>query len=102
MLLDDKDAVASATTLLKKIGVIGAVGGAAIGTVFGYLKWKNGRQVEKVENSGSNNVIVHVHGAHVPLRCTVLSRFEGQTVLPRQRCRSWHRHIWCTVTVFLN
>ncbi|QWG24066.1 hypothetical protein KMZ93_03815 [Bradyrhizobium sediminis] len=60
--LDDKEAVANATALLTKIGVIGGVAGGAVASVFGYLKWKKGRMVEKVENSGSNNVIVHIHG----------------------------------------
>ena len=60
--LDDKDAVANATALLTKIGVVGGAGGGAIASVFAYLKWKKGRAIEKVENSGANNVIIHVHG----------------------------------------
>jgi hypothetical protein len=60
--LDDKEAVANATAILTKIGVIGGIGAGAVATVFGYLKWKKGRNIEKVENSGSNNVIVHIHG----------------------------------------
>ncbi|WP_426530482.1 hypothetical protein [Bradyrhizobium sp. McL0615] len=60
--LDDKDAVANATTILTKVGLIGSIAGTAVGGVFAYLKWKKGRTVEKVENSGSNTVIVHVHG----------------------------------------
>jgi hypothetical protein len=60
--LDDKDAVSNATTILTKIGMIGSLAGTAAGGVFAYLKWRKGRPVEKVENSGSNTVIVQVHG----------------------------------------
>ena len=42
--------------------MIGGVAGGAVASVFGYLKWKKGRTIEKIENSGSNNVIVHIHG----------------------------------------
>lgn len=62
--LDDKEAVANATTVLTKIGVIGGIAGTAVGSVFAYLKWKKGRTVESVENSGANTVIVQLHGDH--------------------------------------
>jgi hypothetical protein len=62
--LDDKEAVANATTVLSKIGVIGGVAGTAVASVLAYLKWKKGRAVDKVENSGANTVIVQVHGDH--------------------------------------
>lgn len=36
--LDDKEAVANATTVLTKIGVVGGVAGTAVTGVLGYLK----------------------------------------------------------------
>lgn len=62
--LEDKGAVANATTLLTKIGLVGGFAGTAVSGVLAYLKWKKGRPVEKVENSGANTVIVQVHGDH--------------------------------------
>jgi hypothetical protein len=62
--LDDKEAVANATTVLTKIGAVGGVAGTAVTGVLGYLKWKKGRPVEKVESSGAHTVIVQVHGDH--------------------------------------
>jgi hypothetical protein len=60
--LDDKGAVANATTLLTKIGVVGGIAGTAVTGVLAYLKWKKGRAAGNVENSGANTVIVQVHG----------------------------------------
>jgi len=56
--------VDNASDLLKHIGVISTAAAGAAATVFGYLKWKNGRKVESAEvvKGSSGAVAVKVEG----------------------------------------
>ncbi|MDQ0354383.1 hypothetical protein J2S22_001305 [Rhodoplanes tepidamans] len=56
--------IEKATDLLKKLGVVTSGVAAATGTVFGYLKWKNGRQVETAQETKDppGSIIVKVEG----------------------------------------
>jgi hypothetical protein len=56
--------VDNASDLLKHIGVISTAAAGVAATVFGYLKWKNGRKVESAEpvKGSSGAVAVKVEG----------------------------------------
>lgn len=60
------DTVKTATELLKTIGIIGTAGGTVGGTLFGFLKWKNGRKIKSVQTirdqDSSGDVTVNVEG----------------------------------------
>jgi hypothetical protein len=53
--------IKNATELLTKVGIIG---GTTVGSVIGYLKWKNGRKVEAVQSvqSSPHTVVVKIQG----------------------------------------
>ena|SRR5579883_1376412 len=87
MLLHD-DNVQTATDLLKTIGIVSSAGGA-VGTLFGFLKWKQGRKLESVKritdvtSTGSVVLQINVEGDRnsISIPENVLRLAENQTVL---------------------
>lgn len=60
------DNIETATDLLKTIGIIGTASGTVGGTLFGFLKWKNGRKIKSIQKisdrDSSGDVTVNVEG----------------------------------------
>src|SRR6266516_250933 len=82
------DNVETARNLLQTIGIIGSAGGA-IGTLFGFLKWKQGRKLKSVQQisdiASSGVVLLQIQiegdGNIIQIPRDVLRLAENQNVL---------------------
>jgi hypothetical protein len=84
-----EDNVKTAIDILQKIGIVASAGGSVVGTLIGFLKWKRGRKIEKVQeirdttSAGSILLQVQIEGDSntIQIPSDVLRLAENKGVL---------------------
>jgi hypothetical protein len=83
------DNVKTATEILEKIGIIASAGSTTIGSLFGFFKWKRGRQIKNIQkirdSSPSGSILLQIQiegdGNTIQVPSDILKLAENKKIL---------------------